>query len=115
MSETIIAIIVITLSVLWMIYMMSKLFDSIAWGRGIEDRFSVIVPIFMGTQDIEYVLGKAIEARDKSEGSFPIIVLDYGAEEETKKVCRIICGANEGVSLMSPEELNTYFVELDKK
>lgn len=115
MSETIIAVIVITLSALWMIYIMSKLFDSIAWGRGIEERFSVIVPIYMGTQDIEYVLNKAIDARDKSEGAFPIIVIDYGADEETKDVCRIICDKNEGVSLMNPDELNSYFIELDKK
>ena len=115
MSETIIAIIVIMLSALWMIYVMSKLFDSIAWGRGIEDRFSVIIPVYLGTQDIEYVLNKAIEAREQSEGAFPIIVLDYGADEETKKICNIICCANENVSMMSPDQFNSYLVELENR
>ena len=98
-----------------MVYIISKLFDSITWGKDLDNRFTMIIPVYLGTEDVEFVLKKAISVRDQSEGDFTIIAVDFDADESTKKICRIMTENNENVEFMTPEELKLYFVELQRK
>ena len=114
MSELIISFAVILISGLGMVYIILKLSDSITWGKDIDNRFTMIIPIYMGTEDVEFLLKKAISVRAQSEGDFKIIVVDFDTDEETKKICRIVTENNENVAFMTPEELKLYFVELER-
>ncbi len=115
MSELIMAFVVILLSGLGMVYIISKLFDSITWGKDLYNRFTMIIPVYLGTEDVEFVLKKAISVRSQSEGDFTIIAVDFETDDETKKICKIMAENNENVEFMTPEELELYFVELQGK
>ncbi len=115
MSELTIAFAVILFSGLGMVYIISKLFDKITWGKELDERFTMIIPVYLGTEDIEFVLKKAISVRTQSEGYFTIIAVDFDADEETKKICKIMTENNENVAFMTPEELKLYFLELQQR
>ena len=115
MSEIILSFAVILLSGLGMVYIISKLFDSITWGKELNNRLTMIIPIYLGSEDIEYVLKKAISVREQSEGDFPIIAVDFDADQETKRICKLVAENNENVDFMTPEELELYFLELKGK
>jgi len=114
-SEFIIAFTVILISGLGMVYIISKLFDSITWGKDLDKRFTMIIPVYLGTEDVEFILKKAISVRAQSEGEFTIIAVDFDTDEETKKICRLMSESNENIAFMTPEELELYFVELNQK
>lgn len=114
-SELIIAFAVILFSALGMVYIISKLFDSITWGKEFSNRFTMIIPVYFGTEDVEILLKKAISVRAQSEGDFTIIAVDFDTDDETKKICRIMSENNENIAFMTPEELKLYFVELEQR
>ncbi len=69
-------------------------------------KLCLVVPIKGHEERAEMMLTGAIERLDWIGGNdHEVICIDYGMDEETNKVCRIIAAQNPCVTICTPEEL----------
>lgn len=66
----------------------------------------LVVPIQGHEEKAEMMLTSAIERLQWIAGEDKkVICIDYGMDEETNKVCRIIAAQNPGLEICTPDEL----------